>query len=192
MDTRSIGAATIIVGCVIFFIGAGLPVSMRVFPMAMADAAKRMDAITASLTQWQISQVGFGLGSLVAALGVGIVAFAARDKSFAPLLFLAAVGLAVGAVLWSIHVYQRAVDPQAFVSGTLVVWYFAVYTVLTLIGILLIGVAALSMGLPSWVGWLTIGAPVVLFVVYLVGKDMPPFVHYILLLIVGIAISRLG
>ena len=190
MKLQSIGAAVMILGSALFLIAAFMPLSMRVY--SMADASKRLDTIIASLTQWRISQVLFGLGSLVGALGVGIFAFAVRGQLFALSLFLAAPGLAVGAVLWSIHVYRRAIDPQAFAFGTLPGWPFAVYTILTLIGILLIGVAALSMWLPSWVGWLTIGAPVILFVVYLVGKDMPPFVHYLLLLIVGIAISRLG
>jgi hypothetical protein len=190
MTIQKFGALIMILGSILFVIAAFMPISMSVFPTS--DAAQKQVAIAASLGQWHVSQVLFGLGAIIAALGVWIVAFALREQPFVLPVFVAAPTLTVGAVLWCMHVYQRAVDPQAFVTGALPGWPFVVYTWLTFVSIILIGIAVLNMAPTGAVGWLLVIGPVILAVLYLIFKDMPPFVHYILILVSGIVISTVG
>ena len=45
-------------------------------------------------------------------------------------------------------------------------------------------------GYPAWLGGITLGGAVVFFVVYLVFKDIPPFVYYVLTFIAGTRFMR--
>ena len=71
---------------------------------------------------------------------------------------------------------------------------FPAYTLLTQLGLLAFGVAYLRAGYPAWLGGLTLGGAVVFFVVfsvvYLVFKDIPPFVYYVLTFIAGTRFMR--
>ncbi len=50
----------------------------------------------------------------------------------------------------------------------------------------LLGIGLLIGGFPVWLGWLTLGADVVFLAGYLRFRDIPPFVFYLLLLLVGL------
>jgi hypothetical protein len=72
--------------------------------------------------------------------------------------------------------------------GTLAGWPFATYVLLTIGGLALLAIGLLSGNIPGWLGWLTLGADVVLLAGYLWFKDIPPFVFYLLLLVVGLVV----
>ena len=67
---------------------------------------------------------------------------------------------------------------------------FPAYTLLTQLGLLAFGVAYLRAGYPAWLGGITLGGAVVFFVVYLVFKDIPSFVYYVLTFIAGTRFMR--
>ncbi len=59
---------------------------------------------------------------------------------------------------------------------------------LTIGGLALLGVGLLIGDFPVWLGWLTIGADVLFLAGYLRFKDIPPFIFYLLLLLVGVVV----
>jgi hypothetical protein len=70
----------------------------------------------------------------------------------------------------------HGVDPVAFADGR---WQMAplapaVYLMLTDIGLAILGCALLSSDLASWIGWMLIASMVLLLVLTLIYRDMPP------------------
>jgi 4-hydroxybenzoate polyprenyltransferase len=57
---------------------------------------------------------------------------------------------------------------------------------------LLIGFLLLHTGFPAWAAWSLIGGSLLFFILYVIFKDMPPFVHYVLGLILGVVLLRAG
>lgn len=98
--------------------------------------------------------------------------------------------MAVGALLWSWHVYERAIDPTAFAAGELAIWPFVVYSLLTMAGLALIGVAFLQTELAAWVGWLSIGAAALFLILGVIFRDMVPLVFYLVTLTAAIMVLR--
>jgi hypothetical protein len=189
MGIQRAAGVVLIIGSIIFIIAAFGPVS-RVF--AEPDPARKLDIIEEGGTQWTISQVLFALGASVTAIGLGLAAYLLRNSPGAPLAWLGFAAVAVGAILWDWHVILRALDPAAFAHGTLPLWQFTAYTLLTTAGLAAFGVVYLRAGFPTWLGVLTIAGAAALFVLYLVFKDMPPFVYYLLTLLAGIVMFWSG
>lgn len=99
--------------------------------------------------------------------------------------------------IWSVNQnhgeLKRANNPAAFTNGNLPVWQFAAYTLFTQGALATFGVfIVLKAELADWLGWLMLAAMGILFVVYLVFKDMSPFVYYLLTLFMGVMIYRMG
>lgn len=184
-----ISALTIGLGSVLFLAAAFSPIS-RVF--GEPSSARRLAVILAAPRQWWVAQGLFALGALVTALGIATFALGHADAPFAGMLWKSAALLLVGAVCWSWHVYLRAADPAAFAGGELPSWGFAVYTLLTQVGLFLFGLALLRAGLPPWLGWLAAGGMVLLFLVTVIARDMPPFVYYLITLTAGVVLYRAG
>lgn len=187
---QRVDTVLLVVGSSLFLVGAFSPISMAVF--TESDAAKRLETIQEGRNAWSISQVFFALGAIVTGIGVGLAAYHYRGTPGSWLAYLGFAAIAVGAALWSWHVYLRTVDPKAFTEGSLPAWLFGVYTVLTQAGLAAFGMALLHTGTPSWVGWMLIGGSTLLFIAYLIFRDMPPFVYYILTLITGVMLYRAG
>jgi len=180
-------AITIIVGSVLFIAAAFSPIS-RIF--GMPDAGERLEVILAAPNQWLVAQLLFALGSVVTVIGIGLLAFRTTGHDSSVYLTSSAVLMAVGAVLWSWHVYMRAVDPALFTAGEVPLWLFAGYSLLTMAGLASLGTALLQTALPSWVGWLAIGSAALFLVLALAFRDMPPFVYYLITLIIGVTLYR--
>lgn len=185
MDVR-LGALLLLAGTVLFLVAAFSPVS-RVFGLDSDDA--KLDVIGSSVGAWRLTQVFFAVGAVLAAIAVGWIMMGADAEWPAWLRVLPGVLMLVGAILWSVHTFLRAADFDAFVNGALPGWHFATYTVLTIVGLALVGIAFLITG-PRWLGLvLTIG-PGLLLVTYLTAKDLPPFAHYLLTLVLAIHVLR--
>lgn len=183
MSAERVAAIILLVGSVLFIIAAFMPVS-QVF--AEPTPAAKLEIITSNRTAWTASQVLFGLGASIATIGLGLVAHHLRGTPGAVWAYIGLLAVILGAVLWDGHVYLRAVDPEGFVEGRLIGWLFPAYALLTQFGLLAFGVAYLRAGYPAWLGDITVGGAVIFFIVYLVFKDIPPFVYYILTFIAGI------
>jgi hypothetical protein len=176
-------------GAFMFLAAAFSPIS-RVF--GVPEARRKLEMIRAAPGAWRISQWLFGGGALLFALGVALGTYALRGRLSAPLLYLPAALLLTGAAFWTWHVYLRALDPPAFVEEVLPGWHFRLYTVFILAALALIGAGLRQMAFPGWAGWVLLGGAGVLFVLYVILKDMPPFVHYLLGLLMGVLFIRFG
>jgi hypothetical protein len=175
----------LIVGSVIFLVGAAVGVP-RVF--TEPDPQARLRLLTEHLVAWRIAQPLYGLGPLIAAAGVGALAAAAPTHATRATFTAACLALAVGALAWAWSLYLRGTRVAEFASGTLPGWPFATYVLLTIGGLALLGAGLLAGRFPVWLGWLALGADLVFLVGYLWFKDLPPFVFYLLLLLVGLAV----
>ena len=187
MSTERVAAIILLVGSVLFIIAAFMPVS-RVY--AEPSQAAKLEIITTNRTAWSASQVLFGLGASIAAIGLGFVAHHLRGAPGAVWAYIGLAAVILGAVLWDGLVYLRAVDPEGFVEGRLISWPLPVYTLLTQVGLIAFGVSYLRAGYPAWLGGVTVGGAIIFFIIYLVFRDLPPFVYYILTFIAGIVLVR--
>ena len=127
MSFQQFYSVMIVVGSIIFLVAAFLPLS-RVY--AEPDPAQKLQMIKTSGRVWAISQLLFGAGALVTAVGFGLWALWFVDWP----AYLSFFAFLIGASLWSWHVYLRTLDPEAFTAGTLPGWHFRVYTFLTQFG----------------------------------------------------------
>jgi hypothetical protein len=189
MSLIKISGLVILASSIVFLIAALLPIS-RVY--ALSNTTHKLAAIQNAPQAWVISQILFSVGALGVALGVGLAIYSLNDRPMAPWLLIAAVLLAAGALLWSWHVYLRAVDPAAFVSGALPGWQFPLYTLLTISAFLMIGISLRGGGFPTWSTWLLMGGAVLFLVLNIIFKDLPPFAHYLLGLVLGLVLYRAG
>jgi hypothetical protein len=120
--------------------------------------------------------------------GVGLLAYALAWLD-TTLPYLPAMLMLLGAIAWSAHVTLRAIDPQVFVTGTLPAWHFRLYTMLTLAAYFVLGFALLRLlGGRPWQAYFLMGVSMLFFIMYLQFKDLPPFVHYLLGLVLGISL----
>jgi hypothetical protein len=86
---------------------------------------------------------------------------------------------------WAWSVYLRATRVSEFAFGTLPRWPFTTYVLLTIGGLGLLGVGLLASGYPGWLDWLTLAVDILFLGIYLRFEDIPPFVFYLLLTLVG-------
>ena len=187
MGTERVAAIILLVGSVLFVIAAFMPVS-RVF--AEPSPGAKLEIIAGNRAAWSASQVLFGLGASIVAIGLGLVAHHLRGTPGAVWAYVGLAAVILGAVLWDAHVYLRAVDPEGFVEGRLIGWLFPAYALLTQFGLLTYGVAYLRAGYPAWLGGVTVAGAAFFFIVLFVLKDIPPFFYYVLTFIAGIRLVR--
>jgi hypothetical protein len=174
----------LIVGSTVFGIGAAIGVP-GVF--TQRDPQVRLRMLTERLRAWQIAQPLYGAGPVIAAAGVAFLAAASHERSRA-VLAASCAALAVGALAWGWSLYLRGTRFSEFAFGTLPSWPLATYVLLTIGGIALLALGLLIGDFRTWLGWLTLGTDVVFLVAYLRFSDIPPFVFYVLLTLVGLAL----
>jgi hypothetical protein len=176
----------LIAGSVVFVAGAAMGVP-RVF--TEPDPQARLRLLTEHLGMWRAAQPLYGLGPIIAAAGVGYLAAGAPTRATQAMFAAACLGLAVGSLAWAWSLYLRGTRVAEFAFGTLPGWPFATYVLLTIGGLALLGAGLLAGGFPAWLGWLTLGADLIFLAGFLWFKDIPPFVFYLLLLLVGVVVA---
>jgi hypothetical protein len=119
---------------------------------------------------------------------VGYLAVDAAARSTRIVLAVAGVAMLVGALAWCWSLYLRGTRIADFVSGRLPGWPFLMYVVLSIVSLALLGVAMLVGDFPGWLAWLVLVADVAFLAAYIGYKNLPPFVFYLLLLVVGIVL----
>lgn len=174
-----------ILGSTVFLIGAAIGVPM-VF--TVSDHGERLRLLQEHAGAWRAAQPLYGLGPVIAAVGVGRLAADAPAGWTRAVLWVAAAALLLGALTWAWSVYLRATRISEFALGTLPGWPFTSYVLLTIGGLGLLAGAVLSSGSLRWLGWLTLGADVLFLAAYLRFGDIPPFVFYLLLMLFGVVL----
>jgi hypothetical protein len=178
----STAGVLMILGSTLFGVGAAVGVP-RVF--TQPDREQKLRMLEERLLMWRVAQPFYGVGPLVASVGVGFLAASRGANTGRTWLTLSCLLLLVGALCWSWSVYLRTIRYRDFALGGLPGWPFAAYVVLTLGGLAMLGVGLLLGTTPDWLGWLAIGADALFIAAYVRWKDIPPFVFYLLMTVVG-------
>lgn len=175
-------AELLIVGSTIFGIGVAVGVP-RVF--ATPERETRLRLLEHHRTAWQIAQPLYAVGPVIVAVGVGLLAVDSPNPLATASFLIAATALLVGAATWSYSCYLRGARPADFALGKLPGWPFATYVALTIAGLALLGAGILAAAHPAWLGWLVLAADLAFLALYVGTRDIPPFVFYLLLTLVG-------
>jgi hypothetical protein len=183
MTSHPLAGAMIVCGALVFMVGAAIGVP-RVF--TERDPEARLRLLQDGLKSWKVAQPLCGLGPVIVAAGVGVLAAQTSSRGARTAFAGAALALLAGALAWAWQVYQRAGRIAEFAAGTLPQWPFTTYVLLTIGGIALLGSGLLAAGHPAWLGWLTLGVDALILAAYLRFGDIPPFVFYLLLPVVGV------
>ena len=173
-----------IVGSVVFFLGVAIAVP-RVFTEPDRDTKLRM--LERGRLWWRLGQPFCAGGALLGGPGGRFPGGRGRGAPGTNLLWVSCALLVAGAISWSWSVYLRAQHHRDFALGRLPGWPFATYCWLTLAGLALLGAGLLEQG-PRWLGWVVLGADALYVLAYVRYRDLPPFVFYLLLSIVGVAL----
>jgi hypothetical protein len=187
IGSERVSGILIIVGSALFLCAAFSPISSRVFAPGRS-ATRKLEVIRGSPTAWLVTQILFGLGALVTVLGVGVLAYGLGRQPPVWLIWTSVALLSVAVVLWLWHLYGRTVDPVAFAEGRWPRWPFLAYCMLTELGLAILGYTLLRGYQPTWIGWMLIVSMVLLFVLTLIFRDMPPLMFYLATLILGMAL----
>jgi hypothetical protein len=187
MSAQRIAAVTIIAGSLVFLIGAAIGVP-RVFTTTDPDARLRL--LQNGITSWRLAQPLYGLGPLLVAAGAVILTVDAATRRTSVAFAVASLSLFVGVLAWGWSLYLRGTRVAEFAHGTLPSWPFTTYVLLTIFGLAAIGLGLLVAPHPPWLGWLTIAASIAFLIAYLWWKDIPPFVFYVLTLVVAAALWK--
>lgn len=202
---RQLTGGALIVGCVVMLSGAASYGFVRDphGPLIFGQPPREwLRLVHEHARLWRWSTVLFIGGTLVTVLGQALLAAllrAAGDPGYAE---VALVAFAMGAALWAINLAARlTVDPwagaelartnaipesyTALTRMTGVLW--VIYTILTFAGLSVLGGALLaSHTLPGWVGWAAVVYGVVGLGLLAATRDAPPFLHYLMPLLMGI------
>lgn len=200
---RSAGIA-LLAACILFMIGAGSAAYFRRFPLP-SDPLDQLTLIANDRAGWTAQAVIFPVCFLAIAVVFGwmatrlpagsarFVAFGATALSAAALLLWLPISidrLQLGArAAAMIASYDPAAPPEVF-RNTGAFWP---YTFAALAGIGLMGAALALAGVLPTLGWIVaalaaLGAVVGAFVMH----DWPPFMSYVILLVLSIGLIRTG
>jgi hypothetical protein len=185
LETMRTISLVICIGSVLFLVAALLPYS-RVFAEPVAE--RKMEIITSMRGQWNVAQILFGLGSIVTVIGLGLMVMGFKETSLKSLAYTAIILMITGALLWSWSVTERIISPEGFVTGNNTPYLFLIYSILTQVGLFLIGFFMLKTAVANWLGWMFIIGSLLLFILMGIFRDMPPFVYYVLTLVLAISL----
>lgn len=191
MNMLRISGIVISAGFVLYV--AAMVVSPRLYQEPVI--ANRVAIIAEKHTRWIVSQLFFGLGMALPAAGILLLAISQRDTPIAWLYYLGAAFFAAGSLIGMWLVYRQTLDPVAFWEGVqipLIIGYG--FLLLTLVGMLCVGIAMLQGGFPSWVGYMLAGSAVIFMVAMLFSRGEGGFfisvLIYLVYFIAGIVILR--
>lgn len=188
MSLERTAGLVIIVGVVLYII-AGI-VSRRLYQEP--DISQRVSIIEVNRAHWDVSQLFFGLGIGLPAVGFLLLAFHLHGVQRQWLIYAGASAFILGALSGVIFIYRQTSDPVQYWASTQPSALIIGPVVMTLVGLLLYGVVFLQGGFPDWLGYIAVGAAVVLLAAFLVTRGTTGFVvaslSYLVTLIVGVVL----
>ena len=200
---RSAGIALLIVS-ILFMVGASVAAYFRRFPLP-ADPLDQLTLIANDRVGWSAQAIIFPICFLAVAIIFGWMAWRLPGGLARSLAIAAAVLSAAALLLWlpisanrlqlgaraaaMIASYDPAAPPEVF-RNTGVFWP---YTFCALAGIGLMGAALALAGVLPLLGWIVAVLAVLGAVVgALAMHDWPPFMSYVILLVMSIGLIRVG
>lgn len=183
MANLKVASLVILAGSLLFIVAAVIPYT-RVF--IESDPDRKLEIIRDHKGQWNVGHVIFILASLLTVLGVVLMTYSYKAWSLSSWTWAGLAALLTGALLWSWHCTERLISPEGFVWGSNTPYLFVIYSALTMLGLLVTGFFLLGTDLAAWVGWMLVGGVVLIAILMILFKDMPPIVYYLLTLVLGI------
>lgn len=208
--TPHLSGITLIIGCVLFFTGAGQ------YGMVKDDKGRMIFGqpplvwvrlVHTRARLWRSATISMLCGTLVPIAGLIGLTGALDDAGDGELARIGLLAFSVGAVLMVILLaFRLTVDPWAGkylaqanampeVYEPLRLWlgvFFVIYTILSFSGLVMYGSAVVSAGLlPHWAGWVAIAYGLAGVGMFAIARDAPPFMHYIVPLMMGILLLLL-
>jgi hypothetical protein len=180
-----LAALVVAAGSALFQVGAFLPVSR----FYMSSVEQKLTIMQDQPVQWMLHLAGMGIGSAIAAAGLALLALRLPRGTPSILALLAVVCVIVGTALWLWHLQLRIADPTGFATGANPWWHFVAYTLLMQVGILVLAAALYSAGLPRWMPLVLAGGTLITVLMLVLMRDVPPLLHYVWLLVVGIGLA---
>ena len=184
-------AIVIIVGVAIAIFGESRPVISDVFG-AYERPDVQVDFIRNASSEWTLSQLGIGIGSLVAAIGLGLFAREvpgiSEDSKMQRAGMIAGVLVVLGGLSSAIERYGLAFQSPEEVVSSLAndSWTGPVFGLLTRIATLLFGYVLLKSNYSKKMGWVVIALGILLFVVFPFGG--PPAFTNLVFLVIGLTL----
>lgn len=171
----------LIIGALLFNIAAFHPFIMRYIPTRNPDMRTAM--IERSPWVWRGLCALFAAGAVVTVVGLLLLTLDLGVWW----LWIGLAAAVAGAYFWvRVNLYRVFASPRAVGRSTNSTHgWFPAYTLLTQAAWVVFGAALLTTTLPAWLGWGLIGVSAGSFVMYVVTRDFPPFVYYLLMLVVG-------
>lgn len=155
------------------------------------DLDERVEIIKASKPRWVISQALIAISALLTAGGFFVLNIWLYGRSDPWPYTLGAGAMIIGTISGVIFVYRQTADPLSSYQGAYRAFEF-VYYWLAVGGLLLFGIAFLQAGLPTWLGYLTVGASAI-YAVFLAATDVgfaTPGLVFVLSLVIGVVLLR--
>lgn len=171
----------LIIGALVFNIAAFAPFNMRFFTSNSAESRAAM--IERGPWMWRALCVLFMAGAVLTVAGLLLLTL---DLGIW-WLWIGLAAAVVGTYFWlRINLFRLAAVPQAVANnpGAARPW-FRWYVLLTQAAWIIFGLALLNTTLPAWLGWGLIVVTAVTFGLYVITRDLPPFVFYLLTLVIG-------
>jgi len=192
---QKIAGILLSIGALVSIAGETRPVIFNIFG-AIDNPQLQVKYIENDPTGWGVAYLLMGIGSLIAAFGVVLLARQVQSISIKNNLRIASnVGAAmavVGALIWAIVGYNRVARvPQEVVANMGASnWMEWAYFLSTEIALILVGFVLLQTGYPKWLAWPVLVLGGLLLIGSFSGGGVPLF-HSILYLILGIALLLL-
>ena len=185
MDLILVTAIVLILGTVLTYGGFG---SFPPIIYTGKDMQEKLTLLAAQPRRWTLSQYLVILGGLVSAAGTVLLVFLFRgSRGFLP-AWIGAAGFVLGHVFWIWIVILRIVKPQRQATGEFPGWLFPSFSFLAQLGLAGFGAAFCLQGVHPVLGIGIIAGSVLVFILFLKTKGMPPFVYYLMTLIIGVAL----
>jgi hypothetical protein len=154
MDTQRLSAYLLIAGVAVMLVS--FVIGLRgIYQTQDLDARAQM--IEKQKTRWNVSQSLIAISVLLTAGGFFVLNMWLYRMADPWPHTLGAGAMIIGAISGVIFVYRQTVDPLSTYQGAYGA-FESVYYWLAVGGLLFFGVAFLQAGLPTWLGYLTVGA----------------------------------
>lgn len=199
MDPLRLGGWLLIAGALLALAGASTPPYKQWY----SPLPEALRVIAAHPISWRVINGGFLAGTAIAAMGLGVVAFALRDRLGGPIALASALAFAAGTLFWILNLIYRvtvvswaaeqfvstgSIPPIFFPLQAQAGVYFGLFALFGFAGLAASGWSVFMSSIaPRSVGWVLVivgivGAPVVVFI--------GPWMLYVPLLLLGLALVR--